>query len=168
MSSGKVAGEVVADLITAELSELDSSASSLQSRGIAVISSSGTLVTLLFGLSALATKAQGFKLSTDTKWPLYVAAALLVLAAIAGIITNAPRRGGVIRLESLEPLLSTDQWEKSEHLAKRMIARKQLLIAQDARRTNTRLARWLLAAITLEIAGVASIAVAIVMLIANG
>lgn len=85
------AGPLIADLITKELDAEESVTASLQSRGLAVISSSGTLVTLLFGLSAVATTAQHLELQAAAKPPLYLAAVLLVAAAIAGIVTNAPR-----------------------------------------------------------------------------
>src|SRR5690242_8999727 len=56
--NGEQAGPVIADLIAKELDTERSVMVSLQSRGLAVISSAGTLVTLLFGLSTLAIKAE--------------------------------------------------------------------------------------------------------------
>lgn len=46
------AGVVIAEVIRQELESSRTAAASLQSRGLAVISSAGTLVALLFGLSA--------------------------------------------------------------------------------------------------------------------
>ena len=60
-----------------------------------MISSSGTLVTLLFGLSAVATTVQHFKLPAAAKPPLYLAAVLLVAAAIAA--AEAARAGNNTR-----------------------------------------------------------------------
>ena len=74
-----------------------------------------------------------FKLPAAAKPPLYVAAVLLVVAAVAGIMTNAPRSSKGTALSRLRPL-----------------------------------GRYLLAAIILEIAGIASTMAAVIALIAKG
>lgn len=165
--SGEVAGPVIAQLITSEVERAQAATVSLQSRGLAVISSSGTLVTLLFGLSALATNVEGFTLSGWTKLPLIVAASFLVLAAIAGIATNAPRQRHALGLEQLGPLLDDEMWSARAREALQATARAQLAIAKAARVANGRMARFLLVGIVLEIAGVASIAWAVIALIGS-
>lgn len=162
------AGPVIADLIAKELDSEQSATASLQARGLAVISSSGTLVTLLFGLSAVATTAQHFRLPAAAKPPLYVAAALLVAAAVAGIATNAPRGSKLTALQRLRPLLDSPYWEYPAGPARREVARTQLAAAEAARAGNKGRARFLLTGIILEIAGVASTMVAVIALIAKG
>lgn len=137
-------------------------AASLQSRGLAVITSAGTLVTLLFGLSALATKAEGFQLTSAITLPLSLAAGLLVLAAMAGIVTNAPRHRQVIGLDGLAPLLDDELWTKD---AKHAIRARQLAIATDIRRANRTMARCLLAGVALEICGIACVTWAVIALL---
>jgi hypothetical protein len=159
------AGAVIAELIGREVERTQTVAASLQSRGLAVITSAGTLVTLLFGLSALATNVEGFHLTTATKLPLSLAAGFLVLAAIAGIVTNAPRQRQVLGLDGLAPLLDDDLWTKDAKHAIRATARAQLKIATDARRANRTMARCLLAAVALEICGVACVTWAVLTLI---
>jgi hypothetical protein len=167
-ADGGQAGPLIADLITKELDTEQAAADSLQSRGLAVISSSGTLVTLLFGLSAVATTAQHFKLPAAAKPPLYVAAVLLVAAAISGIATNAPRGSKLTALRRLRPLLESPYWDYPAEPARRQVARTQLAVAEGARAANRIRARFLLAGIILEIAGIASTMVAVIALIANG
>jgi hypothetical protein len=165
------AGPLIADLITKELDAEQSRTASLQARGLAVISSSGTLVTLLFGLSAVATTAQHFKLPTTAKPPLYVAAVLLVAAAVSGIVTNAPRRGDLTNLTALQrlrPLLESPYWESPAGPARQEVARTQLAVAQQARAGNRVRARFLLVGIVLEIAGIGSLMLAVIALIAHG
>jgi hypothetical protein len=162
------AGPLIADLITKELDAEESVTASLQSRGLAVISSSGTLVTLLFGLSAVATTAQHLKLPAAAKPPLYLAAVLLVAAAIAGIVTNAPRGGKVTALRNLAPLLEQPYWDYPVGPAQQEVARRQLAAAEVARAGNNTRARWLLIGIILEIAGIASTMAAVIALIAKG
>jgi hypothetical protein len=162
------AGQLIADLIARELDAEQSATASLQARGLAVISSSGTLVTLLFGLSAVATTAQHFKLPATAKPPLYVAAVLLVAAAVAGIATNAPRSSELTSLLRLRPLLEPPYWDYPAGPARQEVARTQLTVALAARAANRVRARFLFAGIILEIAGIASTMVAVIALIAQG
>jgi hypothetical protein len=163
--SEEIAGPVIAQLIAKEVERTQATTTSLQSRGLAVISSSGTLVTLLFGLSALATNASNFTLTASTKIPLILAAALLVLAAVAGIATNAPRQKHAIGLDGLAPLLEDEPWSARAKNALQATARAQLTIARAAREANRTTAHFLLAGIALEISGVACIAWAVIALI---
>lgn len=167
-ADGEQAGPLIADLITKELDTEQAATDALQSRGLAVISTAGTLVTLLFGLSAVATTAQHFKLPAAAKPPLYAAAVLLVAAAIAGIATNAPRGSKLTALQRLRPLLESPYWEYPAGPARREVARTQLTVAEAARAGNRIRSRFLLAGIILEIAGIASTMVAVIALIANG
>ena len=139
---------MIANLITKELADERSVTASLQSRGLAVIGSSGTLVALLFGLSAVATTVRHFKLPAAARPPLYPPAVLLVAAAVAGIMTNAPRSSKGTAPRRLRPLVESPYWA--------------------VRADNRVLSRYLLTAITLEIAGIASTMAAVIALIARG
>jgi hypothetical protein len=167
-SDPALAGLVIAELVAKELDNEHAVSASIQARGLAVISSSGTLVTLLFGLSALATKAQNFKLPASTKPPLYIAAILLVAAAVVGIVTNAPRKSEATALARLSPLLDSPYWEYPAVQARQEVAKTQLTVVQAARKRNRFRARFLLGSIILEIVGVASVMWAVIALIANG
>ena len=167
-ADGGAAGPLIANLITKELADERSVTASLQSRGLAVIGSSGTLVALLFGLSAVATTVRHFKLPAAAKPPLYVAAVLLVAAAVAGIMTNAPRSSKGTALSRLRPLVESPYWEYPAGPAQQEVARTQLAAPEAVRADNRVLGRYLLAAITLEIAGIASTMAAVIALIAKG
>jgi hypothetical protein len=167
VEDGGLAGPVIAELIAKEVEAARASAASVQSRGLAVISSSGTLVILLFGLSALATKAQNFSLPTHTKLPLYLAAVFLVLAALAGIATNLPRKRDAIPPSKLRPLLEADLWSAPAVHAQREVAMSQLTVFESERRSNVKMAYLLIAAIMLEIIGIACVMWAVVTLIAQ-
>ena len=161
------AGPLIAGLITRELDAQRAITASLQSRGLAVISSSGTLVTLLFGLSAVATTAERFKLPGAAKPPLYVAAVLLVAAAVAGIVTNAPRSVKATALARLRPLVESPYWEYPVRPAHRRQPGPTGRRGSSPGGNRVR-ARWLLIGIILEIAGIASTMAAVIALIAKG
>lgn len=167
-TGGELAGPVIAALITHELEIARGRASSLQARGLAVISSAGTLVTLLFGLSALATKAENFALPSSTKLPLAMAAVCLIAAAVAAIWTNAPRKVGGIALTDLESMITGELWRRPAAGAQQKVAVAQLRMAQGERAVNKDIARKLAIAICLEIAGIACVAWAVIALIVNG
>jgi hypothetical protein len=162
------AGLVIAELVAKELDNENTVSASIQARGLAVISSSGTLVTLLFGLSALATKAQNFKLPPSVKPPLYIAAILLVAAAAVGIMTNAPGRSEAIALPKLKPLLESPYWDFPSIKAKQEVARTELKVLLAVRKRNRSKAKFLLVSIILEIMGVTSVMWAVIALIAQG
>lgn len=164
---GGLAGPVIADLITKEVEASRAKAASVQTRGLAVISSSGTLVTLLFGLSALATKAQDFALPAATKVPLYLAAVFLALAAFVAILTNAPRKRDAIALSTLRPLLEEQHWHAPEVHAQREVAKGQLTVLEGERRVNVRMAKQLQWAIAFELLGIVCVVGAVITLIAG-
>lgn len=163
-NSPALAGPVIADLIVKDLDNARAVTASLQSRGLAVISTSGTLVTLLFGFSALVTKAQN--LPPGAKPPLYIAAGLFVLAAIAGIITNAPRRTAAATVESLAPLIEDEWWSKPAIDAQQEVARTQLDVVRDVRHVNAIMAGILIAGIAIEIVAIGAVTWAVITLIA--
>lgn len=164
----ELAGPVIAEVVAKELDTLRSTRSSLQSRGLAVITSSGTLVTLLFGLSALTTEAEGFVLPSDTHLPLALGAVLLVLASVAGILTTVPRKAEEVDLDDLDGLIEPELWEAPKTNASQAVASMQLSAAKSHREKNTTIARILLAATSLEIAGVACVMWAVIALVARG
>lgn len=158
-------GPVIAAFIVRELETSRAMAASVQARGIAVISSAGTLVTLLLGLVAITTDTTSHMFLTSAKYPLCLAAMFLVLAAVAGIITNAPRRGQATDFDSLRPLLGEKLWHVPAGHAEQEVAKVQLNLAHASRQRNSRMARWLLYSIILEILGVACLAWCIVVLV---
>lgn len=161
----ELAGPVIIGLIDAEIAVSRARTSSYQTRGLAVISSAGTMVTLLFGLSALATKAQDFAMPTTVVVPLCLAAAFLVLSAVAAIWTNAPRRVEGVTLTDLGAKLDADRWNRPAHRAQQAMAPAQLKVAESERKVSRNVAWTLLFAITLEIAGIACVAWAVLALI---
>jgi hypothetical protein len=82
---------VYGDFIKDELEAQDKRKASFEQRGLAVITTSGALVTLLFALAAFSTKAAAtFVLPDAAKTWLSVALLLFFLSALAALLTNAP------------------------------------------------------------------------------
>jgi hypothetical protein len=106
----RVAHQVVYDLITQSI-EVESEAewnrkSSLEQRGIGVITASGVLVTLAFGFTTLIQHGRNFAaLIGRERWLLVVSVALFVAAAIVALILNLPLGYSQLRLTRLRRML---------------------------------------------------------------
>lgn len=168
--SQEISGPEVVKLIE-KLSENERAAkASAQTRGLAVITTSGTLVTLLLAFAALATRKQAtFVLPTSLKIPLILASVLLVVAAIGGLIVNMPGPGKTVELDvtNLANALTRDRWNSSNDVVTRGIALDQVDVLIDARRLNSVRARILACAITAEIMGISCTTWGVIALVAT-
>ena len=82
------AGVAYGQLIMDQLAEERNRKASLEARGVTVITTSGTLATLLFALTAGLTAAAKFKLPQSAKLPLLLALVAFVIAALAGLASE--------------------------------------------------------------------------------
>ena len=154
--------EVYADFVKSMLDAEDSRKSSLEQRGIGVITTSGTLVTLLFGLTAAITSAKNFTLPAAARDWLTPAAILFVVAAAAGILVNVPLFYGKIEMSraTLEPV-----WGDDAPDARAAVTDVRLRRLQAAQGVNSVKAWILVAGVALELAAVAMLTVGIVHII---
>jgi hypothetical protein len=139
---------------------------SLESRGITVITTSGALVTLLFALVALLTKSQDFKVPHSTHWPLGVALVAFVTAAVFALITNLPRKYTNLDPGDSDALL--DRFAEPADKARLRIAATNLRFFKRAQEVNESKARILIAAMAMEIAGVGAVAVSVAQILRAG
>jgi hypothetical protein len=86
------AGVEYAALLESELADARANKASLEQRAIALVSTSGVLVTALFGLVAFLTNSETFRLPHDAKPPLYVALGLFAFAGLMALMVNKPNR----------------------------------------------------------------------------
>jgi hypothetical protein len=134
---------------------------SIERRGMAVITTSGSLVTLLLGLVAVLTSADGFTLVTQARGPLFVALAAFAAAAVLALASNVPLpRYGNIDPDGLRKQLGKRPMESSEDGYVRLAA-SNLAIYERARRMNGVKAWLLVAAMVAEVSGAVSLAVAV-------
>jgi hypothetical protein len=153
---------VYADFIEKVLAGQEARTTSIQQRGIAVITTSGTLVTLLFAFIGLATR-QGstYTLPGDTRPWLVAAVTLFVLAAGCGLICNIPKRFTNARAQDLR--VGVDQfWNESAWAASGRVARTRLDMIERAAEVNGQQAWVLFAAVILEVGALLPLAVAVV------
>ena len=163
----EVVGDVAGEFISAEIASEEARKSSLESRGLGVISTSGGLVTLLMGLAVVVTHAVGFALTDSERWLLTGAAGLYVVASGLGIATNWPVPSLRIDPESLVTLLDPTAWNEEASDAKRELAVVRRAQLADAVAWNERKARIVLAAMSFEVAAVSMTVLATTAVLIN-
>ncbi len=138
--------------------------SSLESRGVNIITTSGALVTLLFGLVAVLTGSKNFSLPAPAHTYLIVAVILFVAATGLGVIINLPIFYQVATLTT-EDLQTVWPWSASD--AKAKIAVTRLRLITSARRGNSVKAWLLFAAGIIEFGALLSLFLAVLSILTN-
>jgi hypothetical protein len=150
-------GEFVKD----ELAAQDARKASFEQRGQTVITTAGTLVTLLFALAALSTKQTAtFTLPDAARTWLLVGLALFFASAIAALVTNAPLVYQVVPVAKIQERLNRTPSPTADRAAK-AIALTRLDALTSAKSQNT-IKGWALAiALGLEALAVGCVAIAV-------
>ncbi len=148
-----------------ELAGQESRKVSFEQRGLAVVTTAGTLVTLLFGLAALsATVTKGTPLVAEERVWLGIALGLFVVSATLALATNFPLKYQGPEIPEIVTRLKAIP-EDSPGDAIYAVADVRAKILTSAQRKNTLKGRLLFAALLIEVAAVGCVGVAIVEVI---
>ena len=152
---------VYGEFIKDELDVQDKRKASFEQRGLAVITTSGTLVTLLFALAALSTKkADTFTLPHTAEVWLSIALALFFVSALCALLTNAPLIYQAVPAEKIRERLR-EKPPRDSDAAARDVAFTRLDELQSAKTINT-IKGWSLAvAMAFEALAVGCVAIAV-------
>lgn len=137
--TARAAKPVYAAFIKEQLDAQEARKSSLEARAYQLITVSATLVTLLFGLSALATRAQStYTLPEDARSWIYGALVFFILTAVFAIAAAAPLFYKVVDPEFLMTLVVDDAyWEdESEQDAQQRTSVDRAELTGDAKKLN--------------------------------
>jgi hypothetical protein len=161
------ASSLYGEHIKVELSNQEARKTSFEQRGLAVVTTAGTLVTLVFGLAAIATATATGKSSplghAERLW-LTGAVCAFVLSSVPALLTNWPMKYKGTDAPSLGERLKAEPEDKPQHV-ERDLAELQLEILERAEEKNRLKGEFLTAALVLEIVAVACVCVAVVLLI---
>jgi hypothetical protein len=155
------AGTQLLELIRFQLDRESGLKQSLESRAIAVITASGTFVTLLLAFTAWRSQQRGPGLTYATKALIVAGVASLLLATLFGIITNVPSLTGKIEADDLLQNIEGPLWDSQARDMQRKIARAQLKVLTSAQNQNKRKARFLTLSVCAQILGLSLIAAAV-------
>jgi len=158
----QVRGVSYRQLIETQLAEERATKASLEQRGLAVVTTSGVLATLLFGLAAFAKQSQKVALGAPERYLLLTALLLFVGASAAGLWVARPRAYREAKIEVLYERVTKDEWYQRDPVeAYRRDAQSNVFILETARTRNGNKAKSLFLAISLEVLAVACVAAAV-------
>ncbi|MGA2514839.1 MAG: hypothetical protein ABSG37_14695 [Candidatus Limnocylindrales bacterium] len=163
----KAVDDAFPQLIIEQLTEERARKTSLEQRGVGVITTSGALVTLLFGLSALATKNQAYVLPDPARWTLILVVALFLVASVLGLMTNVPLDYFEPTTQGLSSLVEPGavDWPNDATERAQLAAEARVTIIQSARHNNGVKAAWLLGAMLFEVVALIALAIAVGMVL---
>lgn len=148
--------ELLQTLISDQLAEERARKQSLEQRGLAVITSSGTMVTLLFALAALVTNDDDFVISGSSKFLLAGAATSFSVAAVLAIFIQKPLLYQEPGIRWLRTVTSASVWDTvSATTASRRAAEARVNSIESFRQKNLQKVRLLTAALSFEAAAIA-------------
>jgi hypothetical protein len=154
-----------AQLAKDELAAQDARKASLEQRGVGVITTSGVLVTLLFGLAALSTKASDtFVLAAGARTWLLWALGLFLAAAVVAILTNLPIGYQAVDADAIRSRLK-ERPIRSRDAAEKDVALTRVRALEDAKTKNGFKAGALVVAMGLEVGAVGCVAAAVRLVI---
>jgi hypothetical protein len=137
--------------------------SALEAKATAVITTSGALVTLLFGLVATVTGATGFRLPVASHYWLIAAVLLFVIATALGILTaNVPVPYGQATFQGDQ---LRQAWSHPASAARENVARAQLELIPVATQKNDLKVRLIISATLAELLALAALAVAVIIIL---
>ena len=147
------AGEVFADFVKDQLEQEDKRRASLETRGVGVITVSGTLVTLLFGISAIVTKNAAFTAPADVRLRLGWALLAFAVSSVIAIGTTMPLATQIVDAARLGPEIQ-HRWDGTLDAAQKKITGTRVADLASAQRINTIKSLLLMSAVTAQVAAV--------------
>jgi hypothetical protein len=148
-----------------QLAEQDARKASFEQRGLSVVTTSGALATLLFGLAAFtATKKSHDHLPHDARLALVVALILFVVAGILALLTNLPVAYEVPSAEMILNLAERDP-PHTDVEAQRELAKVYARIVKDAKQKNGQKGWLLFGALLFEVGAILAVAVAVALVV---
>lgn len=134
----------------------------VEEKGGAVITTAGSLVTLLFGLVAVITSADTFNLPGASHGWLVAAIAFFVAACLIAILISVPLPYGETTITTA---MLASWWNQPPEQAQAAVSGARLDALAAARRMNGMKARILIAAITCELLALVMLGIAVVSIV---
>ena len=155
---------VYAAYIKSLLDQEQNRKSVLEAKASAIVTTSGAIVTLLFGLVAVVTGAKHFKLPEISRDWLIAAVILFVIAiglSVATAIIPVPYGGATFEADQLRKV-----WNQPASAAMANVAEAQLELIPIAVRNNDLKVKFLISAVVGELLALSALAVAIILILA--
>lgn len=161
MTAAEDGSRVYEELLIRQQAAEEQRKTSLEQRGATVITTSGLLVTLLFGLSAYVPEQARFPVGAGGRAALLSAVGFLLVAAVLALVSTMPLPYGRLRIEDLDLRALTAEPEQKAR--SRVVLTSARLLA-GTQRLNGVKAHVLVAATLAQVLGAVSIATSIVLM----
>lgn len=160
------ASAAILTLIEDQLEEERTTKTSLETRAVSVVTTSGTLTTLLLGLAAVVTGRQSYELPIFARGLLVLAVLAFLTAVVLAIVAARPRAYHEVTVQSLRVIASPAHLGAAAGAAEPSIAAALIDIIDTARQRNGEKAARLTQAVMAEVvaAGLVALAVAVILL----
>lgn len=162
------AGAIYASLVDSQLDEENRRKASFEARGIAVITTSAALVSLLFGILGAVANSDSFELGGASRGFLITSAVLFVAAAVAGLSSNWPLKYQQVEVDNLRQLTTQQYWDGEASVASRRVAEVKVEVLSRARGLNRLKGRLLLMGLFVEVLAVLALAISVIAMVASG
>jgi hypothetical protein len=159
-ATGKSSSHDLRKLIDDQLTHERNVRASLESRAVAVVTTSGTLVTLLLALAATVTKPPDFRLSASAAIFILASLVVFIASAVLAIVAIGPRKHVAISEKDLEEWVEKS-WDSSEDLQGPNLALASIGLIRGTREINQHKGHILLLAILAQILAVLLLALAV-------
>lgn len=160
-------GGIYGAFVSVQLNDQRVLKESLERRASALITTSGVLVTLLFGLSALTTRREGYRLPTSAHLPLLIALSAFVVAVALAVVVGIPAPYRAPKPNELE-IIRLEKWRDREWVARRRVAGTEIVQLESYRRANGRKALLLLGAGIAQLVALAALAITVGIILLQG
>jgi hypothetical protein len=176
-TDGGFAGKIYGELIADQLTQARTIKNSLEQRALAVITTSGTLVTLLFAFTAVtkAVKSLGSGHSQDvplpelTRYLLGAAVIAFVVAVGVALSVNDARRYHEVDKRGFDQILDQAVWSSPDTtLAARRVAELQADLTLIFANMNNHKAKWLNVSLAFEVIALGLLTLAVLTSLSIG
>jgi len=159
-------GKTYAAFIESELKAERERRAALDSRGLALVTTSGSLTTLLAAIGAFVTGRAGFQLPSASIWPLLLTLITLAAAAGCGLLASHNRPYRVADRGTLSAMTGA-RWSTHEVDARNAVASINAETVLTLRRGNNDKAYLLVAGLTSQLVGLLALGVAVGIILWN-
>ncbi len=157
-AAGKVYETLVGSLLTAEQDRRKS----VEGRGATILTTSTTMLTLIFGLTIILTgKDYVFRNHNAVCFLTLALAAFVVSAAVAIFVQTYGFKYAVTSTKTLESLVEEVNWDRTEDDARRMWVNRQVQTIKSLRQGNNRKAGLAMWSLGFEVLAIALLALSV-------
>jgi len=148
-----------------QLAEERATKTALEGRANTMITSAGTLTTLLFALAALGTKSTNYELPAGSQVLLVVAVGCFLVAIVFALLAATPATYSEVTVASLQAVATAEAFGAPAAEAEPKIARAMVDVIEGARTGNATKADHLKHAVQAELAAAVVLAIAVTVVL---